>query len=491
MSKPSKFLVRRVCTVGWCWKEGEGSGCGSRRGLASSLGAPSKNTTGRRRHLFWNTSNDSAIFFGFRRDVTKLHEGAAPACWDALSLSRDKHPPTDQPFGRIVLLEKRLSCAWWMGGWMYGWMGGWVSRWVCGVVRGYVWDFDSACVCSPGPQRATDCGASPLVSRTLGRLRRPTPVHVTGGLCAWAHRPWSCPRALCLCTGFQTNPQRPSECNTTLGSASCRFALLDSGTRRERQTVKFHKTAQKIIFDQYFCFSPRGSGKTSEKFEKQTRQEKNRQQEEFLLCWKRNYWFVSSHLSHFLLHPYPQILSAPLCCLPHDHQRDARVQQLQFQKNAGLWKNVFNKICLILIFKIRHLFHFFFFGAIFRKKSSDWAIGSWAHLLGSSMFTSNPQGKLAAWIAVDGKPAVTRAVASYQMESNDDNRAEWTLLENASPTHVASLRRSLLSAWYSTTTCLNHAGKPKWPSTQSSIVLTYVLKGLNDTSCNNMNVTIW
>ena len=28
-----------------------------------------------------------------------------------------------------------------------------------------------------------------------------------------------------------------------------------------RATVKFHKTAQKIIFDQYFCCSPRGNGK--------------------------------------------------------------------------------------------------------------------------------------------------------------------------------------------------------------------------------------
>ena len=50
---------------------------------------------------------------------------------------------------------------------------------------------------------------------------------------------------LCLSTQALRLPMGP-------GSASCRFALLDSGTRRERQTVKFHKTAQKIHIDQYF-----------------------------------------------------------------------------------------------------------------------------------------------------------------------------------------------------------------------------------------------
>ena len=35
-------------------------------------------------------------------------------------------------------------------------------------------------------------------------------------------------------------------------------------------------------------------------------------------------------------------------------------------------------------------------------------------------------------LEVDRKPSVTSAVALYQMESNDDNRAEWTPLESAS-----------------------------------------------------------
>ena len=69
-----------------------------------------------------------------------------------------------------------------------------------------------------------------------------------------------------------------------LGSASCRFALPDSGTRRERQTVKFHKIDKKIIFDQIFWFSSLGNGKTHEKFENKKIKRKIASQEEFLHC---------------------------------------------------------------------------------------------------------------------------------------------------------------------------------------------------------------
>ena len=51
----------------------------------------------------------------------------------------------------------------WVGGWMDGWMAGWVGGWSvgrCGVVWGCL-SFDSACVCSPGPQLAPDCGSAP------------------------------------------------------------------------------------------------------------------------------------------------------------------------------------------------------------------------------------------------------------------------------------------------------------------------------------------
>ena len=139
---------------------------------------------------------------------------------------------------------------------------------------------------------------------SLPQIRVPGPCESNSRASAAPH---PCPGdswALCLCTGFQTNPQRSSERNTTLVSASRRFALLDSGTSkdcqrcRELQTVKFHKTEKDLSkdhFGQHFLVPP-GNGNRYEKLKNKKNQQKSEQPRRVsaLLKKKLFHYFVTS-----------------------------------------------------------------------------------------------------------------------------------------------------------------------------------------------------
>ena len=183
-----------------------------------------------------------------------------------MSLSRDEHPPADQQFGRIVVLENLLSCVWWMDVWMDGWTGESVGVGLCVGMSGtltarvYVVQVHSVQQIVESAPRESNSRASaaphPCVGVQVGFVLEHTGPEATRGQYACAPgsrqirsaatRPWGAHRIASHCwtqghaasdrlLSFTGPPKR------SFSTKFCGFRLLEtekmksSKTRRSRE----------------------------------------------------------------------------------------------------------------------------------------------------------------------------------------------------------------------------------------------------------------